>query len=107
VCVPARNEERNIEAIVRCALANQAVDVEVLVYDDQSTDATPRILESLRREDRVRRGACPPAAARMHALRQRRRAGGERTCGNVKTVKNHADKQRAWREQRSTGRSKS
>jgi hypothetical protein len=55
VCVPARNEERNIEAIVRCALANQAVDVEVLVYDDQSTDATPRILESLRREDaRVR-----------------------------------------------------
>ena len=55
VCVPARNEERNIEAIVRCALANQAVDVEVLVYDDQSTDGTPRILESLRREDaRVR-----------------------------------------------------
>lgn len=55
VCVPARNEERNIEAIVRCALANQAVDVEVLVYDDQSTDGTPAILESLRREDaRVR-----------------------------------------------------
>jgi hypothetical protein len=55
VCVPARNEERNIEAIVRCALANQAVDVEVLVYDDQSTDGTPGILESLRREDaRVR-----------------------------------------------------
>ena len=61
VCVPARNEERNVEAIVRCALAGQAVDVEVLVYDDQSTDRTPLILEALRAEDgRVRAVATQP-----------------------------------------------
>ena len=55
VCVPARNEERNIESIVRCALASDAVDVEVLVYDDQSTDRTPELLASLGRSDaRVR-----------------------------------------------------
>lgn len=55
VCVPARNEERNVEAIVRCVLASRGTAVEVLVYDDQSTDATPRILAALSAEDaRVR-----------------------------------------------------
>ncbi|MFO0963373.1 MAG: glycosyltransferase family A protein [Phycisphaerales bacterium] len=56
LCIPARNEERNIEAVVASALASRGVRVEVLVYDDQSTDATPRILERLCAADaRVRR----------------------------------------------------
>ncbi|MFM1883484.1 MAG: hypothetical protein RJA05_1893 [Planctomycetota bacterium] len=55
VCIPARNEEANIEACVRSVLANVDVAVEVLVYDDQSTDATPAILARLVAEDaRVR-----------------------------------------------------
>ena len=64
ICIPARNEQANIEACVRGLLAQTHAHVEVLVYDDQSTDETPRILERLEREDpRVRRVA-------THALPQ-------------------------------------
>lgn len=53
VCVPARNEEANIEACVRGLLASDLPreQVEVLVYDDESTDATPRILERIAADD--------------------------------------------------------
>ncbi|MDZ4829356.1 MAG: glycosyltransferase family 2 protein [Phycisphaerae bacterium] len=55
VCIPARNEESNIEACVRSVLQSTSADVEVVCYDDQSTDRTPEILAGLRREDaRVR-----------------------------------------------------
>lgn len=61
VCIPARNEEANIEACVRSLLANgrdagsKSLSIEVLCYDDQSTDATPAILARLAAEDaRVR-----------------------------------------------------
>lgn len=47
LCIPARNEEANIEAAVRGALASQGVDIEVLVYDDESTDRTPRLVAEL------------------------------------------------------------
>ena len=62
VCVPARNEEDNIEACVRSILASDPLgngaDIEVLVYDDGSTDRTTQILASLAEQDaRVR--ACP------------------------------------------------
>lgn len=45
--VPARNEEANIEKCVRSLLSQQDVDIEVIVYDDGSTDSTPDILERL------------------------------------------------------------
>ncbi len=51
VCVPARNEESNIEACVRSLLAQDWPELEVVVYDDGSTDLTPRILASLAEED--------------------------------------------------------
>lgn len=51
VCVPARNEEANIEACIRSLLASSHPRVEVLVYDDQSTDATAAILARLAAED--------------------------------------------------------
>jgi hypothetical protein len=55
VCVPARNEATNIEACVGSILANDWPNIEVLVYDDQSTDATPEILARLMKMDpRVR-----------------------------------------------------
>jgi hypothetical protein len=51
VCVPARDEEANIEACVRSLLAQDHPQVRVLVYDDQSTDATPEILRGLCDDD--------------------------------------------------------
>lgn len=55
VCIPARNESRNIEACVRSALANKGCAVEVLVYDDHSDDGTGEIVARLIDEDpRVR-----------------------------------------------------
>jgi hypothetical protein len=58
VCIPARNEEHNLEACVRAVLAQDHGATSVLVYDDGSTDDTPAILASLCRED-ARVEACP------------------------------------------------
>ncbi|MEM7624733.1 MAG: isopentenyl-diphosphate Delta-isomerase [Planctomycetota bacterium] len=55
VCVPARNEQDNLRACVESLLAQDHTHLEVLVYDDQSTDATPTILRELcERDERVR-----------------------------------------------------
>ena len=59
IIVPARDEERSIEACVSSLLAQEWLDFEVIVVDDRSTDATPHILERLARADgrlRVVRG---------------------------------------------------
>lgn len=47
ILVPARNEEANIERCVASLLAQDYPDFEVLVLDDESTDRTRSILESL------------------------------------------------------------
>ncbi|MFO0873258.1 MAG: glycosyltransferase family 2 protein [Phycisphaerales bacterium] len=61
ICVPARNEEANLEACVRSLLAQSHSRIEVLVYDDESTDGTPAILGRLVADDaRVRRVATSP-----------------------------------------------
>lgn len=55
ICVPARNEQDNLEACVRSLLAQTHRNVEVLVYNDHSTDRTGEILSRLAAEDpRVR-----------------------------------------------------
>jgi hypothetical protein len=55
VCVPARNEERNIGEIIASLLAQDHRALEVLVYDDQSVDRTPEIIAALAASDaRVR-----------------------------------------------------
>ena len=53
VVVPAYNEEVGIERTVRSVLASDYPDVEVLVVDDGSTDATASIAERMT-SDRVR-----------------------------------------------------
>lgn len=58
VCIPARNEEANIEACIAAVLSSDHPDVSVLVYDDQSTDGTRDILERLRAVD-PRISLCP------------------------------------------------
>ncbi len=47
VCVPARNEERGIEACLTSVLEQDYPDFEVIVVDDNSTDATLEILKKL------------------------------------------------------------
>lgn len=58
VVVPALDEEGNIEAAVadvRRALDGRFSDYEIIVFDDGSTDSTPRIIDRLAEEDsRVR-----------------------------------------------------
>lgn len=55
IVIPARNEERNIERCVRSALTSTYPRFEVIVVDDQSTDATGEIARSIAADDsRVR-----------------------------------------------------
>lgn len=47
ILVPARNEEANIARLVESLLAQDYPDYEILVLDDNSSDATPKILRAL------------------------------------------------------------
>lgn len=47
VCIPARNEERNILTCVEAVLDQDHPNYEVIVLDDRSTDSTPVILRQL------------------------------------------------------------
>ncbi len=49
ICIPARNEENNIRRCVEAALGQDYPNIEVIVLDDRSTDATPEILRHTRR----------------------------------------------------------
>ncbi len=47
VLIPARNEEANIGQATAAILASQNIDLELIVLDDNSTDATPQILAAI------------------------------------------------------------
>lgn len=50
ICVPARNEENNIERLLS-TIANQSyTNIELLVLDDFSTDATPDIITHFKKD---------------------------------------------------------
>ncbi|MBL9122125.1 MAG: glycosyltransferase, partial [Planctomycetaceae bacterium] len=51
VLIPARNEAASIRSSVESALASEGVEVEVVVLDDDSTDATAAIVAGLAEED--------------------------------------------------------
>ncbi len=75
VCVPARNEERNIRACVESLLAQTYPNFEIIVVDDRSTDATPQILSQLAAQDArinvISGSDLPPGwAGKPHALVQ-------------------------------------
>ncbi len=61
VLIPARNEEASIAACVESALASRGVDLEVIVLDDRSGDATATIVRGIAaRDPRVRLETAPP-----------------------------------------------
>ena len=51
VCVPARNEERNIRACIEAILNQDYPNLEVIVLDDRSNDSTPLILADIAARD--------------------------------------------------------
>jgi len=61
VLIPARNEESNIVSTLQPILRERALDFEVIVLDDHSTDRTAEMVRSLAREDaRLRLETAPP-----------------------------------------------
>lgn len=61
ICIPCRNEESNAEAVVESVLASNHGAIEVLVYNDDSTDGTGEILARLaERHDRLNVVASQP-----------------------------------------------
>lgn len=63
ILIPARNEEHNIEGCVLSVLNQTYPNLQVIVIDDQSTDATPAILDAIAARDprlRVVRGQALP-----------------------------------------------
>jgi glycosyltransferase involved in cell wall biosynthesis len=60
VLIPARNEEANIREAVEHALASEGVDLEVIVLDDHSEDATWQIVSELAKSDGRLRGERAP-----------------------------------------------
>lgn len=60
VLIPARNEERSIQECVEAVLLSASVDLEVIVLDDHSEDATAAIVKQLAQADtRVRLASAP------------------------------------------------
>lgn len=75
VCIPARNEERNIKRCVEALLTQTYPNFEIIVLDDRSTDSTPEILSGLSATDsriKIIDGSdLPPGwAGKPHALIQ-------------------------------------
>lgn len=61
VLIPARNEEASIGAAIEAVLASRGVDLELIVLDDGSTDATADIVRGYAEKDaRVRLEQAPP-----------------------------------------------
>ena len=50
-CIPARNEEGNLEACILSLLSGDHEAIEILVYDDESTDGTSEILARMMADD--------------------------------------------------------
>jgi chlorobactene glucosyltransferase len=75
ICIPARNEENNIRRCVEAALGQDYPNLEVIVLDDRSTDATLTLLKDIASRDSrllpISGSDLPPGwAGKPHALYQ-------------------------------------
>ena len=66
--LPVRNAERTIARAVASCLGQSLTDLDVVVVDDGSTDATPSILAGLAARDARLRIVTTPARGLVHAL---------------------------------------
>ena len=73
--IPARDEEDAIEASVAAALASRDVEVEVVVLDDHSRDATAAIVAAMARRDDARADDPGTADCRRAGAASSMRAG--------------------------------
>ncbi|MGB9842735.1 MAG: glycosyltransferase [Caldisericia bacterium] len=48
ILIPARNEEKNIEKCVKSILNQNYPEFEIIIFNDNSTDSTPQILDKLK-----------------------------------------------------------
>jgi hypothetical protein len=81
ILIPARNEEKHIDAALRAARASRGVPVEILVMDDGSSDRTAAIVRSHADQDgRVRLLTAPSLqegwTGKVHACHHLSRAAG-------------------------------
>jgi glycosyltransferase involved in cell wall biosynthesis len=81
VCIPARNEAKNLRRLLPTLLSQRYPDLEIIVWDDGSEDATWDVLQSVE-DERLRafHGSGPAEGwvGKVHALYQcTRRASGE------------------------------
>ena len=51
ICIPARNEEAVIERAIQSLLSQNYPNFEIIVLDDQSTDATQEIISGLKKDN--------------------------------------------------------
>jgi chlorobactene glucosyltransferase len=82
VCIPARNEERNIRDCVEAVLNQTYPNFEVIVVDDRSADSTLEILHSIQNDKlKIINGSELPSgwAGKPHALYQAANAGDKRS----------------------------
>ncbi len=64
VLIPARNEAARLQETLRCVLASEQAEFEVIVLDDASTDGTAELVSRvLERDARVRLEQAPPLPA--------------------------------------------
>ena len=64
VLIPARNESKNILAVIQSVLANKDANFELIVADDHSEDSTAAIVQSFAARDRrIRLISTPPLPA--------------------------------------------
>jgi chlorobactene glucosyltransferase len=86
ICIPSRNEEHNIRTCVESMLAQDYPNLEIIVLDDRSSDATPTLLSEIASRDSrllTIRGVELPRgwAGKPHALYQASKAAhGEWIC---------------------------
>jgi glycosyltransferase involved in cell wall biosynthesis len=96
VVIPARNEERNLERLLRSLLPQTGVAFEVIVYDDGSEDDTAGVVSRFD-DPRIRllRGTGPPPGwvGKVHALFQATRdaRGGALLFLDADTVLSHPE----------------
>ncbi len=79
VIVPARNEERSMARCLESLLAQDYDDYEVIVVDDDSSDATPEIVAAIAEKDprlRARLGRSPPRGVARQTARALRGGRG-------------------------------